>query len=234
MARCMFTKFGIGLVSLAALNCGGTDTPPPQTPEPMQTGTDMAPASGQETMTPAPMPEEPAAEAVVTPPAPEPLADPQIAAVTQAANQAEVEQAKIAQKKAKHARVKKFAAMMIKHHGDAQKKQDKLAKKLTLTVEDSPALAELKSSNQSTLEKLESTNAGPDFDMAYMNAQVEAHQKVLDVIDKQLLPNAQNEELKTLITELRPVIEAHLTEAREISGLLSAPAATPTPSGQGG
>jgi putative membrane protein len=198
---------------------------------------EMAPASGQEAMTPAPMPEEPEPVAAeVTPPAPEPLQDPQIAAVTQAAHQAEVEQAKIAQKKAKHARVKKFAAKMIKDHGAAQKKQDKLVKKLSLTVGDSPALAELTSSNQSALEKLETTNAGPDFDMAYMNAQVEAHQKVLDMIDKQLLPNAQNEELKTLLTEIRPVIEAHLTEAREITGLLTGPAATPTPtpSGQGG
>ena len=43
---------------------------------------------------------------------------------------------------------------------------------------------------------------------------------VLLAIDKTLLPSAQNQELKELITKVRPAIVAHLEHAKEIQGKL--------------
>lgn len=225
------TKIGLIALSLALVHCGA-DTQSPQTPEtPMQPASQMGPTSAETMPPPTAEPTEQAATPPepVTPPAPEPLRDAQISAVLSAANQSEIDQAKLAQKKSKNARVKKYAAMMIKHHGDAQKKHDKLVKKLGLTSEDSPLLSELRSSADSATVQLQ-TPTGNDFDVAYINAQVQAHQKVLDAIDQRLLPSATDADLKALITELRPTIESHLEEARKISSELSAaPAAGATP-----
>ena len=57
---------------------------------------------------------------------------------------------------------------------------------------------------------------GADFDRAYVDDEVKAHQQVLDTIDNQLLPNAQNPELKQLITSVRPVIAQHLDHAKQL------------------
>ncbi len=53
-----------------------------------------------------------------------------------------------------------------------------------------------------------------------MESQEMMHQQVLALIDGALLPSAKNADLKTLITNLRPVIEGHLQQARQIRSML--------------
>jgi putative membrane protein len=221
-----------GLLSALLLSCGGEpspdapEAPPPEVAAPEPPPADPAPAADA----PAPASEPaPAAEA----PKPEPLSDAQIAAVTDAANGGEVEQAKLAQKKAKHARVKKFAGMMVTDHGGAQKKQAKIVAKIKLTPADNTLATELKSASTSTLEDLKG-KTGADFDKAYIDAQVTAHQKVLEAFDKQLLPNVKDADMKALLEEIRPKIEAHLKEAQDIQTVLAqAPAEPAKPEAKG-
>ena len=59
-----------------------------------------------------------------------------------------------------------------------------------------------------------------EFDRAYVDNEVAYHQQVLDAIDKVLIPNAQNGELKGLLTKTRPVIAEHLAHAKQIQGSL--------------
>jgi putative membrane protein len=42
------------------------------------------------------------------------------------------------------------------------------------------------------------------------------HQTVIDTLDKTLIPNAQNAELKELIVKVRPAIDAHLQHAKQM------------------
>jgi putative membrane protein len=212
-----------GLLVLAAgmTACGGESTPeamppevppaePPPAPEPPPETTGGE-AAGASSIPPEPPP----------PPAPEPLTDEQIAAVTDAANTGEVEQAKLAQKKGKNARVKKFAATMIAHHGQAKQKQSKLLGKAKITPAENALSTQLTEESTRMLETLK-TAEGPDFDKAYIDSQVDAHQKVLEAFDTRLIPNAQNPELKASLEEFRTKIEAHLKEAQEIQQLLAA------------
>ena len=46
------------------------------------------------------------------------------------------------------------------------------------------------------------------------------HQAVLDAIDKTLIPNAKNAELKALLEQTRPAIAAHLDHAKQIQASL--------------
>jgi putative membrane protein len=43
---------------------------------------------------------------------------------------------------------------------------------------------------------------------------------VLDAIDKTLVPNAKNEELKALIVKVRPAFVGHLEHAKQIQATL--------------
>jgi len=157
------------------------------------------------------------------------MTDAQIAAITNAANTGEIELAKLAQKKAKSPRVKKFAAMMIQHHTDAKQQQAKLLTKLKMKPEDTPKSEALVNEDKETMKALQGLGAG-EFDSVYIAGQVDAHRKVLDTLDTQLIPSAKDTELKASLVEFRPKVEMHLNEAKainqELSGTASPPAAS--------
>jgi putative membrane protein len=109
------------------------------------------------------------------------LDDAHIAAITDAANTAEVEQAQVAKARAKNARVKKFAQTMIDHHGKAKADGAKLAQKLSVSPLESSTSSALRGEHATTLTALKEQKA--DFDLAYIKAQVEGHRKVLSLFD---------------------------------------------------
>ncbi len=147
-----------------------------------------------------------------------PLEDAQIAAISDAANSGEVDQAKLAQTKAKNPRVKKFAQMMIQHHGQAKSDQDKLVKKLKLSPVENDVSGQLREESLAQISLLQ--GEAQNFDRVYIHAQVEAHQKVLDLLDKTLIPSTKDPELLALLQKMRPKVEAHLKEARAIDQVL--------------
>jgi len=145
------------------------------------------------------------------------LNDQQIAAITEAANEGEIAQAKVAQTKAHNPRVKAFAAKMIAHHGQAKEKQSKLG----IATADSQLSKQLKDEAATTLASLNAAAAGAGFDQTYISGQVAGHQKVLDTINDRLLPDAKNDKLLAYVKEIKPTVEAHLKEARDIEQSLT-------------
>lgn len=220
---------GIAFSALAVAACGRDKAREAQyaQPEPAtQPESELTPAAGVQPETTPPQTEMPPATeetppAPATPEAPAMLAEPEIVAIVVAVNQGEIEEGKLAQKKAKHQRVKKFAQMMINHHTESQKKQDKVTKKLGLTPAESNALTELKTSMDSNRQRLDAAASGTEFDNVYIQAQVTEHRDVLDLIDRRLMPSVQSAELKTFLNELRDRVDQHLTEAREIQEILA-------------
>ena len=61
---------------------------------------------------------------------------------------------------------------------------------------------------------------GAEFDRAYIDHEVTYHQTVIDALDKTLVPNAKNEELKALLIKVRPAFVAHLEHAKSIQAKL--------------
>jgi putative membrane protein len=143
------------------------------------------------------------------------LTDPQIAAITDAANKGEIEQAKLAVRKAKDPQVKQYAQMMIDQHGAEQKKEQQLATTLSLQPETTQMSTQLQTDSQSAISSLTS-QSGAEFDKAYIDLQVKEHKEVLDAIDNKLIPNAKNAQLKQALTDFRPKVQAHLQKAQEI------------------
>lgn len=143
------------------------------------------------------------------------LSDGEIAKITDVVNQGEIEQGQLARNKSKNADVKKFAAHMISEHTKAKQNGAKLVKQQQLVTQDNSVATELSNGATEMLESLR-TAQGPEFDRLYVKSQVDQHQKVLDMLDKQLIPSADSPELKSELEKAREMVEDHLKQAREL------------------
>jgi putative membrane protein len=214
--------------SFALLHCGG-EQKNPDTPAAAPT---IAPAE----LPPAPVngPDAgPPADAAPAPTAakndtgapnsakPNALSDDQIAAITDSANSTEIEEGKLARLKSKDKEVQRFAAKMIAAHEEAKKNQDKLK----LPTAESALGNTLGTAAASAMNSLKSSD-GAAFDKAYIDAQVDAHQKLLAALNDQLLPNVKNQDLKAYLNQIQPHVAHHLQEAQEIQQALGAKGAT--------
>jgi putative membrane protein len=146
--------------------------------------------------------------------------DPQIAGIVVAANQIDIDAGKLAKSRTKNKEVSNFAKLMITDHTAVNKQAAALVKKLGVKPEESATSKSLKSDARKNVVNLKSLK-GAAFDKAYVDHEVAYHQAVLDAIDKVLIPNAQNAELKGLIVKVRPAIAAHLEHAKMVQSDLA-------------
>ena len=145
--------------------------------------------------------------------------DAQIAHIVVTANQVDIDAGKLAQQKGSSAEVKAFGKQMVTDHSGVNQQAAALAKKLGVTPEDNATSKSLKSGGDENVKRLK-TLKGKEFDKAYVDQEVTYHQAVLDAIDKTLIPNAKNAELKALIVKVRPAIDAHLQHAKTMQASL--------------
>lgn len=141
--------------------------------------------------------------------------DPQIAAIVVAANQVDIDAARLVPRHGRDAQVKAFARQMITDHSAVNAAAVKLVTRLHVTPEanaTSKQLTDGGAANRKALAPLR----GAAFDKAYIDNEVAYHQAVLDAIDQTLIPNAKNAELKALLEQTRPAIAAHLAHAKQI------------------
>jgi len=141
--------------------------------------------------------------------------DAQIASIVVTANSVDSAAGVLAEKKGSTKAVKDFGKTMVTDHGGVNKQAVALATKLNVTPEDNDTSRQLKSGGDANLTKLQGLT-GKEFDKAYIDNEVAYHQTVLDAIDKTLIPNAQNADLKALLEKVRPAIQAHLDMAKKI------------------
>jgi putative membrane protein len=143
------------------------------------------------------------------------LNDAQIAHVAVTANSIDSAAGVLAKQKGTSKAVKDFAQTMITDHTGVNKQAVALAKKLNVTPQDNPVSQQLKSGADQNMSNLQG-KTGADFDSTYIDHEVTYHQAVLDALDKTLIPQAQNAELKAFLQKIRPVVAAHLDRAKKI------------------
>jgi len=145
--------------------------------------------------------------------------DAQIASIVVTANQVDIDAGNLAKATSTNPDVKSFAQTMVTDHTGVNKQATDLVTKLKVTPEDNPTSKSLKdggAQNVAALKKLR----GAAFDKAYIDHEVAYHQQVLDAIDKTLIPNAKNAELKALLVKVRPAFVAHLEHAKQLQSQL--------------
>lgn len=143
------------------------------------------------------------------------LTDDQILKVAQTANQGELEAARIAQTKAASPSVRRFAKMMSRHHGTAQRQTIRVASKLNAALAGSPPAETIKQDGDKTIAALQQ-KSGAAFDRAYVDAQIKQHQSVLTLIDQRLEPEAKDPNVKALVRDMRPLVAQHLQQAKTL------------------
>jgi putative membrane protein len=146
--------------------------------------------------------------------------DAQIASIVVTANQVDIDAGKLAASQGSNAEVKAFGKQMATDHAGVNKQAVALVTKLKVTPEDNSTSQSLKKGGEDNLKNLR-TLKGAAFDKAYIDHEVTYHQAVLDAVDKTLIPNAKNEELKALLVKVRPAFVAHLEHAKMVQSKLA-------------
>lgn len=141
--------------------------------------------------------------------------DPQIVGIVQAANQIDINMAKLALTKTKNPQVKEFANQMISDHTALEKSVSDLAKKLGATPEQSETSKQLKQQAADEMKKLRSLHDAA-FEKEYASREVAFHQTVIDAATKTLIPDAKNAELKSALEGAAPLLQGHLQHAKQL------------------
>jgi putative membrane protein len=127
------------------------------------------------------------------------------------AGMAEVDAGKLAENKGVSAEVREYGAMMVKHHGAANQKLEKLAITKGVTL---PATAG--EENLAAMKSLQSKD-GARFDQAYVASQVKAHEEAVQLLRMEIAAS-QDADTKAFAEALLPTVESHLKAAYHLAG----------------
>ena len=147
------------------------------------------------------------------------LTDANIAAIVVAANDIDIKAGKLAQQNATSADAKGLGDMMVRDHEAVNKQAKDLATKLHVTPQDNNLSKKLRTDAEKTYDRLKGLK-GAEFDRAYAANEVGYHEAVISVVQTQLIPGAKNAELKALLEQVLPALQAHLAHAKHVQGVL--------------
>ena len=147
------------------------------------------------------------------------LTDPQIAMMMRIINLGEIRESQVARDKTANTTVREFAQTMINDHEAENNKAESAMSAKDVNSEDTPMSRQLDAQSGAATDRLRALS-GAALDRAYIDRQVDAHQGGLKLIDTQLIPNARKKVVKDELTDLRKLVEKHLTRAKQIQSSL--------------
>jgi putative membrane protein len=148
------------------------------------------------------------------------VTDANIAAIVLAANNADILYGSLAAAKSPREEVRKFAQITVRDHSSVNEAALALAGKLNLEPEQNTLSLDLRDNAEEKRGMLRELS-GTEFDIAYLENEISYHTTLLETIDSVLLPSAMNEELRSLISAVRPAVASHLEHARQLRASLS-------------
>jgi putative membrane protein len=146
----------------------------------------------------------------------------QIAGVTNAINNGEIQHGQLAIMRAMNEDVRDFAQRMLDEHTMALQEQTALLARLGVTPVESDQSRQISQEAMRLYNDLQG-RAGADFDRAYLDAQVTLHMRALTMLDNQLLPAVQNAEFRQQLQDLRSDVSAHLQDASQLRDQINTP-----------
>jgi putative membrane protein len=155
------------------------------------------------------------------------LNDAQIGMASDVAHTAAIDQSRIAYAKATDPRVKEVARKMLADHGKAKQEETAILVELGLSPEESPLSTEIGVSAGRTLFALRDAGERP-IDRAYVEGQLALHERYLQALDEQLIPDARDSRLEEALRNARQRVKKHLDDARELERTLVSETSTKT------
>jgi putative membrane protein len=148
------------------------------------------------------------------------MSDNQIVKIMKTANEAEIDAAKLAQKKAVSQGVKDFAEHMVVEHKQNMTDGKDLAKKIDLNPENTEAAKQLKKQAQNQMDDLKKKK-GSDFEKAYIEQQLAMHKQLLNDLDQKFIPSAHNPQFKEFLQKTRAHVQEHISKAETLETSLN-------------
>jgi putative membrane protein len=145
--------------------------------------------------------------------------DPQIAHIAYTAGVLDIKAAKQAITKASNKEVKAFAQDMVRDHEAVNKQALDLVKKLKVTPEDNDTSKTLSKQAADKLTELAKLK-GAAYDKAYVANEVAYHKAVNGALETQLIPSANNAELKGLLQTGLKIFQGHQQHAEQVAAAL--------------
>jgi putative membrane protein len=125
------------------------------------------------------------------------------------ANTTEIQLAGIAAKKATSAQVKQIARKLVTDHTKNRAQLRALAQKLDLNL--TPAQGgDISSADSAAMPSDLQGATGADFDKAFVRHEIEEHQANIEKIRGQMIPAAQNQQVKSFLQKTVSEMESHL------------------------
>ena len=121
---------------------------------------------------------------------------------------AEVVTGNLAQEKSQSADIKQFAQQMVTDHTKANQELGDIARKLDISVPDEAALTD-------KVKKMILEWREESFDRSYVNNQVDAHEKAVELFKKEAA-SSDKPELKAFASDKLPTLQHHLEQARAL------------------
>ena len=147
---------------------------------------------------------------------PEMFADPSIAAVGSASNQAEIRTSELAIQRAHDPQVRAYAQRMLDEHTRLEQQLQALIASKGFAAVDNALSLQMRRNLPVALDSLDN-HSGHDFDVAYIVGQIHAHDMALKTLDTSLLPEVDDADLRTMLQQqVRPAVASHLTQAKQI------------------
>jgi putative membrane protein len=151
-----------------------------------------------------------------------PLEDRDIAAIFLAANNTDVSYAQVALTPGRttNTEVIAFANRMLSDHSGLNKSALELFASTNITPRDNTVSLDFRDESAAKRDTLRERN-GAAFDSTYMANEVRYHTRLLVAIDSVLLPAAKHNELRALLSRVRPAVAAHLEHATRVQAGLA-------------
>ncbi len=147
------------------------------------------------------------------------LTDANIAAIVVGANKIDISAGKIALDRSQNNQVREFAQRMVTDHQSVLDSAVKLVTRLGVSPKNNDlvhALAKQSSEHEVKLKSL----TGKEFDRLYIDHEVAYHEAVIEVVKTQLIPGANNQDLKDTLVSVLPAFDAHLAHCKNIQASL--------------
>lgn len=148
------------------------------------------------------------------------LSDPEVASAAVVANQSDISFAKVALERSSNSAVREFANTMVKDHSSVIKQAVALVTKLGVTPKDNAVSKSLKKQEGDAVKNLKSVSK-KDFDKTYIDHEVAYHKAVINAVEKVLIPDSSNKQLKDLLQGVVPILKTHLAHAEKIQREIS-------------
>ena len=122
----------------------------------------------------------------------------------------EVQAGELAEKKAQNAKVKEYAAMLVKDHSKTNDELKALATSKNITLPSAPG-----EEHQKNIDKL-AEKSGKEFDKDYIEHMISDHKTDIDAFEK-ASANCKDPDLKAFATKTLPTLKSHLATAESIN-----------------